>query len=147
MFSYQRITIAGRVSRPDFRYTGKGTPVFSFSLPVEEGYKTEEGSWENNTVWFRVTTFGKYAETLNRLVGNGAKVLVVGTLQFDHETGGPRIWQDKDGKPRASFEVKVGMGSGEVTILDNGEVEDFNQDNGSQEEFDDLPGDDDELPF
>ena len=32
-------------------------------------------------------------------------VLVEGRMQADTATGGPRIWMDKEGKPRASFEV------------------------------------------
>jgi single-strand DNA-binding protein len=53
-----------------------------------------------------VSVWGKQAEPCNQYLTKGSRVLVEGTLVPD-ENGGPRIWTDKEGKPRASFEVRA----------------------------------------
>ncbi|MCC6568704.1 MAG: single-stranded DNA-binding protein, partial [Anaerolineales bacterium] len=57
------------------------------------------------TIWFRISTWGKTAETCNQYVKKGMKVLVEGRLTPDKTTGGPRIWTKQDGSAGASFEV------------------------------------------
>jgi len=48
---------------------------------------------------------GKQAEICNQYVKKGSKVLVEGRLTPDQSSGGPRIWTDQSGSPRASYEV------------------------------------------
>ncbi len=104
---YQRLVLVGHVGRdPEMRYTPQGTPVTSFSVATNRRYKTADGQQKEETVWFRVTVWNKQAETVNQYVTKGQQVLVEGVLVGD-ESGGPRIWTDKDGKPRASFEVRA----------------------------------------
>ena len=80
------------------------------SLPVllhsSRKYTTADGQQKEETVWFRVSVWGKQAEPCNQYLSKGRKVLVEGTLVPD-ENGGPRVWTDKEGKPRASFEVRA----------------------------------------
>ena len=54
--------------------------------------------------WFRVSVFGKSAESCNNYLHKGSKVLVEGRLTAD-KNGSPRIWNRQDGTPGASFEV------------------------------------------
>jgi single-strand DNA-binding protein len=103
---YHTLILVGNVGRdPEMRYTPSGQPVTSFSVATNRQYTSNNGEQVKETVWFRVTTWGKQAETCNQYVKKGSKVLVEGRLTADAATGGPRIWNDQGGSPRASFEV------------------------------------------
>lgn len=104
--SYHSLTLVGNVGRdPEMRYIGNGTPVTSFSVATNRQYTASSGETVKETVWFRVTTWGKQAEICNQYLKKGSKVLVEGRLTPDKDTGGPRVWNAQDGSPRASFEV------------------------------------------
>jgi single-strand DNA-binding protein len=103
---YQTIIIVGNVGRdPEMRYTPSGQAVTSFSVATNRQYSNNNGETVKETVWFRVSAWGKQAETCNQYLKKGSKVLVEGRLTADPATGGPRIWNDKEGSPRASFEI------------------------------------------
>ena len=105
---YQTIIVVGNVGRdPEMRYTPSGQAVTSFSVATSRSYTANSGEKVKETTWFRVTTWGKQAETCNQYVKKGNKVLVEGRLTGDNATGGPRIWTSQDGAPRASFEISA----------------------------------------
>ena len=67
--SFNKITLVGNLGRdPELRYTPQGTPVCSFSLATNERRK-DKTTGENNdiTTWFRVTLWGRQAETAFRI--------------------------------------------------------------------------------
>jgi single-strand DNA-binding protein len=104
---YQRVVLVGRLGRdPEMRYTPQGTPVTSISVATSRKYNTADGQLKEETIWFRVQVWGKQGETVNQYLTKGSKVLVEGSLVPD-ENGGPRVWTDKEGKPRASFEIRA----------------------------------------
>jgi single-strand DNA-binding protein len=104
---YQRLVLVGNLGRdPEMRYTPNGAAVTSFSVATSRRYTTADGQQKEETAWFRVSVWGKQAETCNQYLSKGSKVLVEGALVPD-ENGGPRVWTDKEGKPRASFEVRA----------------------------------------
>lgn len=104
---YQRLVLVGYLGRdPEMRYTPQGTPVTSLSVATSRRYNTADGQPKEETIWFRVSVWGKQAESANQYLNKGRKVLIEGYLTGD-ENGGPRIWTDKEGKPRASFEVRA----------------------------------------
>lgn len=140
--SYQSITIVGNVGRdPEMRYIGNGTPTTAFSVATSRKYTASSGEQVEETVWFRVTTWGKQAEICNQYLKKGSKVLVEGRMTPDKETGGPRVWNATDGTPRASFEVTANT----VRFLSS---RDSGQDSGQQSRNDFAPLDDDEnIPF
>lgn len=97
----QILTLVGSLGRdPEMRYTSDGKPVTTFSMAVNDYVNGEKV-----TAWFKVTVWNRKAETSNQYLKKGSKVLVTGRLQFDKETGGPRVWDDKNGKARSIFEV------------------------------------------
>ncbi|MCC7352831.1 MAG: single-stranded DNA-binding protein [Anaerolineae bacterium] len=103
---YQKIVIAGNLGGdPQMRYTPSGVPVTSFSVATNRKWTDASGNPQERTVWFRVTAWRKLAETCNQYLNKGSKVLVEGEMEPDPQTGGPRMWQDKDGRTRASYEV------------------------------------------
>jgi len=104
---YQRLILVGNLGRdPEMRYTPNGAAVTSLSVATSRKYTTADGQQKEETAWFRVSVWGKQAESCNQYLTKGSKVLVEGALVPD-ENGGPRIWTDKEGKPRASFEVRA----------------------------------------
>ena len=103
---FQKLVIVGRLGRdPEMRFTPTGQAVTSFSVATDRQYTDQAGKPVKETVWFRVTTWGKQAETCNTYLQKGKMVLVEGRLTVDPATGGPRIWKGQDGNPRASFEL------------------------------------------
>jgi single-strand DNA-binding protein len=87
------------------RYAPSGQPVASFPVAVNRQHPGISGESVKETLWFRVSTWGKQAEICNEHLRKGSQVLVVGRLVGDAETGGPRLWQRQNGEPAASFEV------------------------------------------
>jgi single-strand DNA-binding protein len=105
---YQTIIIVGNVGRdPEMRYTPSGQAVTSFSVATNRQYTNNNGETVKETIWFRISAWGKTGETCNQYLKKGSKVLVEGRLTADPATGGPRIWQAQDGTSRASFEVSA----------------------------------------
>jgi single-strand DNA-binding protein len=103
---YHTIIIVGNVGRdPEMRYTPGGQPVTSFSVATNRQYNNSQGQQVKETIWFRVSAWGKTAEICNTYVKKGSKVLVEGRLTPDASTGGPRIWNRQDGSAAASYEV------------------------------------------
>ncbi|RIK16883.1 MAG: single-stranded DNA-binding protein [Chloroflexi bacterium] len=96
---YQRLILVGNLGRdPEMRYTPNGTAVTQLSAA---------GQLKEETAWWRVSVFGKQAETCNQYLSKGKKVLIEGTLAVDEKSGGPRVYQRKDGTYGASFEVRA----------------------------------------
>ena len=107
---YHTLIIVGNVGKdPEMRYTPSGQAVTSFSVASNRQYTTGNGEQVKETIWFRVTTWGKQAEVCNQYVKKGMKVLVEGRLTPDKATGGPRVWTKQDGSAGSSFEVNAAM--------------------------------------
>jgi single-strand DNA-binding protein len=105
---YHTIIIVGNLGRdPEMRYTPSGQAVTNFSVATSRQYTGGNGEQVKETIWFRVSTWGKQAETCNQYLRKGSKVLVEGRLVPEASTGGPRIWTRQDGTPAASFEVSA----------------------------------------
>jgi single-strand DNA-binding protein len=105
---YHQLIIVGNVGKdPESRYTPSGQAVTSFSVATNRSYTTGNGEQVKETIWFRVTAWGKLGETCNQYVKKGMTVLVEGALTPDKATGGPRVWKKSDGTPSASFEVNA----------------------------------------
>lgn len=103
---YHTIIVVGNVGKdPEMRYTPSGQAVTSFSVATSRQYTGNNGEQVKETIWFRVSTWGKLAETCNQYVKKGSKVLIEGRLTADKATGGPRIWTKQDGTAGASFEI------------------------------------------
>ena len=103
---YHTLIIVGNVGKdPEMRYTPSGQAVTSFSVATNRQYTASNGEQVKETIWFRVSAWGKQAEICNQYLRKGSKVLIEGRLTPDKNTGGPRIWSKQDGTAGASFEV------------------------------------------
>ena len=103
---FHTLIIVGNVGRdPEMRYTPSGQAVTSFSVASNRKYTSSNGEQVSETIWFRVSAWGKQAEICNQYLKKGSRVLIEGRLTPDKGSGGPRIWQKQDGSSAASFEV------------------------------------------
>lgn len=104
--SYSKVILIGNLGRdPETRYTPSGAMNVSFSLAVNRRYTDSSGQQQENTTWFRVTGWGRLAETMDRLSQSGAlakgrQVYVEGRLEA-------REWTDQNGQNRTSLEVNA----------------------------------------
>jgi single-strand DNA-binding protein len=104
--SYQKVILVGNLGRdPEMRYTPGGQPVTSFSIATNRRYTDGQGQTVDETTWFRISVWGKQAESCKQYLAKGKQVLVEGRLVADKATGGPRIFQRQDGTSGTSFEV------------------------------------------
>lgn len=101
---FHKIILVGNLGRdPEMRYTPGGQAVCNLSVATNRTW-SRDGEQQKETAWFRVTVWGRQAETVNQYLKKGRSVLVEGRLNPD-ENGNPRIWTSNDGQPRSSFEV------------------------------------------
>ena len=102
---FQTLILIGNLGKePEMRFTPSGQPVTTLSLATNRRYNGANGQPIKETTWFRITVWGKQAESCSEFLHKGSKVLVEGRLTPDPETGGPHIWES-NGKVGASYEV------------------------------------------
>lgn len=111
--SFNKVILVGNLGRdPELRYTPQGTAVCSFSMATNERRKDKAGEMQDQTTWFRVTLWGRQAETASQYLTKGRPVYIEGRLRVEE-------WTDRDGKPRHTLEVTatdmqfIGGGRGE----------------------------------
>jgi len=97
--SFNRIILVGNLGRdPELRYTTQGTAVCSFTMATNERRKDKSGEFQDIVTWFRVSLWGRQAETASQYLTKGRPVYIEGRLRVDEYT-------DRDGKSRYSLEV------------------------------------------
>ena len=140
---YHTIIIVGNLGRdPEMRYTPSGQAVTNFNVATNRQYTDSNGQQVKETIWFRVSAWGKQAETCNQYLKKGSKVLVEGRLVPDQATGGPRVWTRQDGTSSASFEVSAST----VRFLSSrSETESSYQSGGEYGQV--AEGEPDDIPF
>jgi single-strand DNA-binding protein len=107
---WHTIIIVGNLGKdPEMRYTPNGQAVTSFNVASSRQYTSNNGQSVKETCWFRVSAWGKQAETCNQYLRKGSKVLVEGRLVPDQASGGPRTYIKKDGTAGASYDVSASM--------------------------------------
>ena len=133
-----RVIMMGRLTRdPDVRYNNDKA-VARFTLAVDRKFKREG---EPEADFFNCTAFGKTAEVVEKYVGKGTKLLIVGRVQYDTYT-------HKDGQ--TVYRVQI--------LVDELEFAESKNNRGSGEKPEDtannavnggfsVPGIDEELPF
>jgi single-strand DNA-binding protein len=137
---FQKLVLVGRLGRdPEMRFTPTGQAVTSFSVATDRQYTDQAGKPVKETVWFRITAWGKLAETCNSYLQKGKLVLIEGRLTVDPKSGGPRVWTGQDGQPRASYEVTA------QTVKFLSQRSEGAGEGGVEEELDIAPSE--EIPF
>jgi single-strand DNA-binding protein len=88
------ITVAGNVARDaEVRYLANGDAVANFSVADNTGK-------DKPAIFWNCQLFGKRAEALQQYIRKGDKITVAGSIS-------ERAWNDKDGTPRKTMEIRV----------------------------------------
>lgn len=101
MLPFADITIAGNLGRdPETKYTPNGSMTVEFSVAVSRKSRDTE-----STNWYRVTCWGKLAETMDNLANQGSllkgsQVLVQGELTV-------REFTKRDGDAGYSLDINA----------------------------------------
>ena len=148
--SFHKITIVGNLGRdPEMRYTPGGQAVTNFTVASNRQYTASSGEKVKETVWFRISAWGRQAETVNQYLPTGSQVLIEGRMTPDKESGGPRIWTRKDGSSAASYEVSADR----VVFLSGRGDDSASSAGGGGGDYQNAPAqqqgepDEDEIPF
>ena len=131
--SFHTIIIVGNLGRdPEMRYAPNGNAVTSLNVASNRQYTDSAGQRVKETTWFRISVWGKQAESCNTYLQKGSSVLVEGELRPDKETGNPRVFTRSDGSSGASYEVNARTvrflstrGGAEDDVSDDGGSEDI----------------------
>jgi single-strand DNA-binding protein len=100
---YQRVVIVGNLGRdPELRYTASGTPVANFPVATNRKWSDSEGNANEETTWFRVSVFGRQAETCNQYLEKGRSVLCEGEIRTSQ-------YEDQQGVTRYSWELRANI--------------------------------------
>ncbi len=129
MASLNKIMLIGNIgSDPEMRYTPNGKAVTSFRMATNHRYTGSDGERREETEWFRVSVWGRQAESCNQFLSKGKRVYVEGRLQS-------RSWEGQDGQMRFSLEVSANQ----VIFLDRSAPASLSQE--GELEPEDLPFD------
>ncbi len=89
-----KVVLMGRLTgEPELRHTQTNLPVASFTLAVSRSF-----SRSDETDFIDIVTWRTQAEFVSKWFHKGQLVAVAGRLQT-------RVWKDKEGNNRKSFEV------------------------------------------
>ena len=132
------IVLMGRLTKdPEMRKTSGGTSVASFTIAVDQDYKSDGG--ERKTDFIDVVAWRGTAEFVSKYFSKGRMAVVSGRLQI-------RSWTDKDGNKRRNAEVMA-----DNVYFGDTKKEDTQASAGSYypaaKEFAQLDEDDSDLPF
>ncbi len=104
MASLAKITLIGNLGGdPETRYTPQGTLVVNFSLAVNNRRRDAQGNQQESTNWYRISAFGRLAETMVNLSERG--YLVKGKQVYIDGNFEAREWTGQDGATRTSLDV------------------------------------------
>ena len=126
-----KIMLAGRLTRdPEIRYTQSQKAVTTFTLAVERDYAPK--GEEKQTDFIDCVAWTS-AEFISKYFQKGSMAIVAGRLQL-------RDWTDKEGNKRRNAEGNV------ESIYFGGSKKEGTQAN-VEPKFEELPDDEEELPF
>ena len=109
MSDFNKVVVTGRLTRDvEMRQTKSGATLGSTAIAIDTSYGDRDC-----VCFLDLTLWGKTAETCQRVIGKGSRVVVEGRLQQD-------TWDDAGGNKRSKITCSV-VG---VTFLDKKPVED-----------------------
>ena len=140
--------LTGRLTAdPELKTTPSGVSVCSFSIAVERKYKQGE---DRQTDFIQIVAWRSTAEFVSKYFSKGSMIGIEGAIQT-------RKYQDKDGNNRTAFEVvannvqfvesKRPQSTEEGNSLPAPENDPLTQFAENLAGFEELSGEDDDLPF
>jgi single-strand DNA-binding protein len=99
--SHTLLILIGNLGRdPEMRYLSSGDPLTAFSVATIDRHRGPDGQQHDQTTWFRVSAFGKLAETCRQYLRKGSYVYLAGSLW-------QREWIGHDGTKPTTLEVRA----------------------------------------
>jgi single-strand DNA-binding protein len=154
-FSMNKVIIVGRLGAdPELRTSPQGINICQFRVATSESYKDRTGAWQEDTEWHRVVVFGPQAETAARLLKKGHRVCVEGRNKTrSYEKNGVTHYITEIIarsivylEPRGEKEiVETAAYDNEFADPTSFYINDIQNDSISQ--IEDLPSEEDDLPF
>ncbi len=95
--NYDKLIVAGNLGADPSLHEVNDKKVCNFSLAVNRA--------DDETVWYRVSAWGELGENCKKYLVKGQEALVEGRLRADKDTGGPRVFNKRDGETGAAFEL------------------------------------------
>jgi single-strand DNA-binding protein len=94
-----RVILTGNLTRdPDLRATNNGVSVCKLGIAVNTRKKDNAtGNWEEKANFFRVTVFGRQAESCGQYLKKGRPVAIDGRLEWSQ--------YERDGQTRESIDI------------------------------------------
>jgi single-strand DNA-binding protein len=93
-----RVVLTGNLTRdPELRSVPEGPTVCKLGVAVNTRRKNREGVWEERPNYFRVTVFGRQAESCANYLRKGRPVAIDGRLEWSQ-------WE-RDGVTRESIDI------------------------------------------
>ena len=93
-----RVVLTGNLTRdPELTATGGGLSICKLGIAVNTRRKNSDGGWEEKPNYFRVTVFGRQAESCHQYLKKGRPVAIDGRLEWSQ-------WE-RDGQKRESIDI------------------------------------------
>jgi single-strand DNA-binding protein len=93
-----RVVLTGNLTRdPEVRATGGGMAICKLGIAVNTRRKNSDGQWEEKPNFFRVTVFGRQAESCGQYLKKGRPVAIDGRLEWS-------TWES-EGQKRESIDI------------------------------------------
>lgn len=131
-----KVILMGRLTRdPELRHTGKGTPVTTFSIAIDNGYGDNK-----RTDFINCLAWNKTAEFVTKYFAKGKMIIIAdGRIST-------RSWETQDGKRAYATEVIANeVNFGETKSSQQTATQRPMQDD--DDDFTLLDEEDDDLPF
>ncbi len=101
MNGMNRVVLMGHLGAdPHSGATPSGKKVTNFNIATNEFYKSPEGEKVKRTDWHKITTWGKVAESCEKMLRKGSMVLVEGKIR--NNSNGT---EDGETKKSRSYEI------------------------------------------
>jgi single-strand DNA-binding protein len=156
MANLNKVMLIGNVVADlELRYTPKGTAVTDLRLAVNRQWSNEQGNRQEETTFLDVTLWSRQAELAAQYLSKGRPVFIEGRLQME-------TWEDKtSGQKRSRLKIvgenmqflggggggAGGGGGGGEGRSSSGSHQESSPQGGSPAESQDMPGEDDDIPF
>jgi len=135
-----KVILIGNVGKdPEVRHLDSGVAVASFPLATSETYKNKENQKVTNTEWHNIVVWRGLADVAEKYVKKGNPLYIEGKIRT-------RTWDDKDGIKRYTTEI-VADNMQMLGTKQSNEESASAPENISTEDIENIPAEDDDLPF
>lgn len=135
-----KVILVGNVGKdPEIRHLDSGVSVASFPLATSETYKDKSGQRVTNTEWHNIVLWRGLADIAEKYVKKGNPLYIEGKIRT-------RSWDDKDGNKRYTTEI-IADNMQMLGAKQSNEEAASAPENASTEDIENIPAEDDDLPF